>query len=252
MDIKIVRTKLGALEHSVAELLANVPSDRPYRFSVKHNRDLFDRYAPLRDYLRESEPDYFSDLPVREFEVVDGDQILNTDFVLLLRDIRTCMRTLRGREELVVPAARVTREGVFFAGEYFDAFRWVAEIVDSALESLAVIDGYVDVRVLDILSGRKPGVTTRLLTKQVKNANQFEEAVRRFREQYGDLQVRTSDAFHDRFIIVDLKEYYHLGASVKDLGRRGFMFSRIEEPSVLEALQSRWRVEWERADVLVR
>ncbi|MDE3034392.1 MAG: hypothetical protein KGJ14_00345, partial [Nitrospirota bacterium] len=70
-----------------------------------------------------------------------------------------------------------------------------------------------------------------------------------FNKPYGMLSVRTSDVFHDRFVIIDDRDFYHFGASIKDLGRRGFMFSRIEETLVVDELRKQWTNEWKKAKV---
>jgi hypothetical protein len=72
-----------------------------------------------------------------------------------------------------------------------------------------------------------------------------------FNRPYGRLSIRTSSAFHDRFIIIDDKDFYHFGASIKDLGNRGFMFSRIEEPELMKILLGNFQVEWSKAKIEV-
>lgn len=68
-----------------------------------------------------------------------------------------------------------------------------------------------------------------------------------FNKQYGGLYIRTSKEFHDRFVIIDNTDFYHFGASIKDLGNKGFMFSRIEEPEIIKNLSSKLSQEWEKA-----
>ncbi|MSO62614.1 MAG: hypothetical protein EXQ50_11080 [Acidobacteria bacterium] len=69
-------------------------------------------------------------------------------------------------------------------------------------------------------------------------------AAKACQSQYGGLSVRTSDAFHDRFVVVDGTEFYHFGASIKDAGNKGSMFSRIEESAVINAIQAEWQKQW--------
>jgi hypothetical protein len=81
----------------------------------------------------------------------------------------------------------------------------------------------------------------------VARANLLKTAAEAFNRQYGGLETRMSRAFHDRFVFVDETDFYHFGASLKDLGNRGCMFSRIEEQDVIDALQSKWTQEWAKA-----
>lgn len=148
-----------------------------------------------------------------------------------------------------VPAMKVTREGVFFAGQYFDAFQKVAEIISQARKTLTIIDGYIDERVLNVLTAKDANVRVDILTKSVTPA--IKTAALTFNMQYRNLSIRTSASFHDRFVIVDDKEFYHFGASIKDLGNRGFMFSLIEEPDVMDALRNKLAQEWAKATVVV-
>lgn len=148
-----------------------------------------------------------------------------------------------------IPAMKVTREGVFFAGQYYDAFQRVAEIISGARRSLTIIDAYIDDKVLGILSSKESAVTVSVLTSKVSPA--LQTAALNFNKQYGGLVIRTSRAFHDRFVVVDDSDFYHFGASIKDLGNRGFMFSLIEEPDVIESLRRKFSQEWATATVVI-
>lgn len=121
-----------------------------------------------------------------------------------------------------VPTMKVTREGVFFAGQYYDALQKFNEIISQTQKSLAIIDGYVDESVLNILTTKAPAVEVNILTKRVSPA--LNTAASTFNKQYKKLSIRTASAFHDRFVIVDDKDFYHFGASIKDLGNRGLCF----------------------------
>ena len=142
-----------------------------------------------------------------------------------------------------------TSEGVFFRGEYYDAMRYVQRIISAANESITVIDNYVDENVLDLLSNKASTISVNILTKAVSSA--LKMAAIAFNKQYGGLSIRESNAFHDRFIIINESDYYHFGASIKDLGSKGFMFSRIEEPKVVRDLRNRFVREWGAANVVI-
>jgi len=125
---------------------------------------------------------------------------------------------------------RVTREGVFFSGQHFDALMLFSDILSNAQQNILLIDGYIDKSVLNLLTAKKKDADVSILTFPKSITPALKTAAEAFNKQYKNLSIRTSQAFHDRFVIVDDNNFYHFGASFKDLGKRGFMFSHIEEP----------------------
>ena len=95
-----------------------------------------------------------------------------------------------------------------------------------------------------MLKDKPTGVTVEIVTKPGGMRPSLPAAVKAFNAQYGGLEIRTSDAFHDRFIVIDDTEFYHLGASIKDVGKSGFMFSRIEGPTVQDSVRLLWTKAW--------
>jgi hypothetical protein len=162
-------------------------------------------------------------------------------------DIDYCLRILSELTTVDIPSMKVTREGVFFSGQYFDAIQRVGELLSNAQQSIIIIDGYIDQKVLDLMTVKKANVDVKILTKDITPA--LRTAAVAFKKQYGGLSIRRSSVFHDRFIIVDDTDFYHFGASIKDLGNRGFMFSRIEEPQIVKSLLANFAQEWGKAQV---
>ena len=136
----------------------------------------------------------------------------------------------------------VEREGVYFSGQQFDAMLRVSKILSGATKSIAIIDGYIGDDVLALLTNKGPSVAVSILTKPLTPA--LAALAKAFNLQHGLLSIRSSPAFHDRFIIIDESDFYHFGASIKDLGKRGFMFSRIEETEMIDALRNKFQHEW--------
>jgi hypothetical protein len=139
------------------------------------------------------------------------------------------------------PSVDVRRQGVFFAGQTFDALSVAAQIFASAKRSVVLIDGFIGADTLNLLPTAS-GITTKILTKPLSPV--VKTLCRAFNTQYGSLEVKSSLAFHDRFVVIDDECFYHFGASVKGLGKKAFMFSRIEEPQIIAAIQSKFLVEW--------
>ena len=117
------------------------------------------------------------------------------------------------------------QQGVFFEGELFDAHVLISKIIKSANQSIFLFDNYIDETVLTQLSKKNKGVTVKIFIKNISRQLQLD--VEKFNKQYGSLQVIEFDKAHDRFLIIDQKEIYHLGASLKDLGKKWFAFSKL-------------------------
>ncbi len=119
-------------------------------------------------------------------------------------------------------------EGIFFNGQIFDAYTFATDLIKSAGQSLVLIDNYVDESVLLMLSKRQPGVPATVYTQRI--TPQFRLDLDKFNSQYPPVDVRTCKLCHDRFLIVD-DTVYHIGASLKDLGKKMFAFSKMEIPA---------------------
>ncbi|MCP3932861.1 MAG: DNA-binding protein [Bacteroidetes bacterium] len=121
-------------------------------------------------------------------------------------------------------------EGIFFNGQIFDAYVFAIDLIKSAKRSIILIDNYVDESVLLMLSKRTPGVTATLYTQRIDA--QLRLDLEKFCKQYPPIDVRICQQSHDRFLIVDADEVYHIGASLKDLGKKWFAFSKINIPAM--------------------
>jgi hypothetical protein len=138
--------------------------------------------------------------------------------------------------ELQLNTHLIPTQGVFFEGEVFDAYVLISKIICSVKKSIVLIDNYVDESVLVHLSKRQENVAVTLLTKTL--SNQLLLDVEKANAQYPPIQVKLFTQSHDRFIILDQTEIYHLGASLKDLGRKWFAFSKLDQRSVQSMLTS--------------
>lgn len=122
-------------------------------------------------------------------------------------------------------------EGVFFDGQIFDAYKFATDLIKSANKSLLLIDNYVDESVLLMLSKRNKGVSAIIYTQKITDQLQLD--LEKHNDQYPPINIKTYRNSHDRFLIVDDKEVYHIGASLKDLGKKMFAFSKLEIDSCL-------------------
>ncbi len=140
--------------------------------------------------------------------------------------------------DLQIKTSLLPNEGIFFDGQVFDAYLFASDLIKSARESIVLIDNYLDESVLSLLSKRNEGVTATIYTSGLNR--QFELDLKKHNEQYPVINVETFTKSHDRFLIIDRKTVYHIGASLKDLGKRWFAFSKIDiNPSeIIERLKN--------------
>ena len=115
-------------------------------------------------------------------------------------------------------------EGIFFAGQIFDAYKFVCDLVKSARKSIVLFDNYIDESVLTLFGKRGKSVSVVIYTDKI--TPQLELDIKRFNSQYSPIKVKLYTKAHDRFLIID-GEIYHIGASLKDLGKKLFAFSKI-------------------------
>jgi hypothetical protein len=127
-------------------------------------------------------------------------------------------------------------QGVFFNGQIFDAYTFATSLVKQARKSLVLVDNYVDESVLLMLAKRAPSVTATIYTKKISSELTLD--IQKHSAQYPPVEVRTIAHFHDRFLILDGHTLYHIGASLKDLGKQCFAFSRMDSlaPEILRRL----------------
>jgi phage regulator Rha-like protein len=118
------------------------------------------------------------------------------------------------------------KQGIFFNGQIFDAYRFVSDLFRTAKESIVIIDNYIDDTVLTHLAKRRENVTITILTRAV--SKQLSLDVKKFNEQYPAIEIKEFNISHDRFIIIDKSIVYHFGASLKDIGKKWFGFSKME------------------------
>jgi len=118
-------------------------------------------------------------------------------------------------------------QGIFFEGQIFDAYKFVSDIFRSAEKSIVIIDNYVDDTVLVHLTKLKEGVHIKIITKSV--SDQFSLDIKKFESQYSPIEVKVLKNIHDRFIIIDGEVLYFLGASLKDLGKKLFGFTKMDK-----------------------
>jgi hypothetical protein len=122
------------------------------------------------------------------------------------------------------------KQGIFFNGQIFDAYKFVSDLVRSAKKSIILIDNYIDDSVLTLFIKREKDVNVVIYTKEI--SKQLRLDLKKYNSQYSPITINEFKNSHDRFMIIDDKEVYHFGASLKDLGKKWFAFSKFDKKAV--------------------
>jgi len=122
------------------------------------------------------------------------------------------------------------KQGIFFEGQIFDAHKFISGIIRKAEKEIILIDNYIDETVLDLFAKKKKDVRVTILTKNINKALKLDE--NKFNSQYPAVTIKEFNKAHDRFMIIDSRDVYHFGASLKDLGKKWFAFSKFDNSAV--------------------
>ena len=190
-------------EQGVAMASAILRSD----IAVKVSVEIMEAFVEMRRMLM-SNASLFHRLDKIELKQLEADQKFEEIFKALESD------------------KKKKKKGVFYNGQIFDAYTFVSDIIRSAESSIILLDNYVDDTVLTLLGKRNNNVTATIYTKNI--SNQLRLDLQRYNSQYPRIEIKVFSDAHDRFLIIDDVELYHIGASLKDLGKKWFAFSRMD------------------------
>jgi len=126
------------------------------------------------------------------------------------------------------------KQKIFFNGQIYDAYSLIINIIKKAKEKVLIIDNYIDDTILEMLVKKNKNVKVTILTSEKSNISKLD--IQKFNKEYPILEIAKSSKFHDRFIVIDNTEIYHVGASLKDLGKKCFAISKIEDSEYINKL----------------
>lgn len=126
-------------------------------------------------------------------------------------------------------------QNIFFEGQIYDAYSLIIDVIKKANKKITIIDNYVDDNVLKMLAKKNTNVEVVILTSNKSNIQNID--IQKFNKEYPTLKVARTDKFHDRFILLDNKEMYHLGASIKDLGKKCFAITKVENEEIIDIIK---------------
>lgn len=156
---------------------------------------------------------------------INSNKITHQRFKALENDVDTLKTKVSKIDTLIEKGNLQVKEGIFYDGQIFDAYVFVNDLLKSAKSEVILIDNYIDETVLTIFS-KYPNINFIILTKNI--SKQLKIDIEKYNAQYKKLQLKTSNKYHDRFLIIDNVNAYHIGASLKDLARKVFAFSQID------------------------
>ena len=195
-------------EQGIIMLSSLLKSEIAIKVSVK----IIEAFVRMRHYLKDN-GQVFERLTSVEYKLLEYDKKFDLVFDKLQEK-------------------QIEKQRIFFDGQIYDAYNLIIEIIKKAENKITIIDNYVDDSVLEMLSKKQDNVEVVILTSNKSNIKTLD--IQKFNKQYPTLKVAKTDKFHDRFVILDEKEMYHLGASIKDLGKKCFAINKIEDQEFID------------------
>ena len=157
--------------------------------------------------------------------VINSDKITNERFVSLESDVNILKSQMGQIKSLVQDNKIETKQGIFYDGQIYNAYSFVSDLIKTAKKEIILIDNYVDDSILTLFS-KIPNIKVTIYTNTI--SKQLKLDFQKYSKQYDNIILKTFKNSHDRFLILDQKEIYHIGASLKDLGKKWFAFSKID------------------------
>ena len=202
-------------EQGIAMLSAVLKSDIAVEVSIK----IMNSFVEMRKFLL-SNKEMFARLDRVELKQLETDQKLEEVFNYIATNTEV-------------------KQNIFFDGQIYDAFSFIVGLVQKAKKEIILIDNYVDVHTLNILCKKDKGVD--IIVATAGKGSLSTKDITKFNAQYPKLLVKTTTDFHDRFLIIDKTEVYHIGASIKDAGKKSFGITKIEDKELIKSLINKVR-----------
>lgn len=157
--------------------------------------------------------------------IINSEKITNNRFVSLENDVNILKEKVQNISNLIEDKSLKVNQGIFYEGQIFDAYTFISDLIRTAKQNIILIDNYIDDTTLTIFS-KVPTIKVTIYTNTI--TKQLRLDLKKYNTQYNNISIKTFKNSHDRFLIIDGKELYHLGASLKDLGKKWFAFSKMD------------------------
>lgn len=210
-------------EQGIAMLSAILRSDEAIQVSI----NIMNTFVKMRHFLAENSL-IFNKLNSLELKQLEYQKESNEKFEQIFA---------------YISEHKEVRQKIFFEGQIYDAFSLLVALVEKAEKSIVLVDNYVDVKTLNILAKKQDGVDITIYT--VRRTRLTSQDITNFNNQYPTLTINYTCVFHDRFLILDETTAYHIGASLKDAGKKCFGITRIEDMGIVSDILQRLKIETE-------
>jgi len=215
-------------EQGIAMLSAVLRSDVAIQMSIQ----IMNAFIQMRKFLANNSLMFekINDIEIRQIQ--DGIKVQQLE-----------KKTEKRFEEVFdyIAKHKESNQRIFFNGQIYDAFSLLVELVSRAEKRLILIDNYVDVETLNILAKKKTDVNVLIYTSKKTKLSKVD--MENFNKQYPTMEVKYTEAFHDRFLILDDECAYHIGASIKDAGKKCFGINKIEDARIVKTILQRLELE---------
>ena len=202
-------------EQGIAMLSAVLKSAVAVEVSIK----IMNNFVEMRNFLL-SNKEMFSRLDRVELKQLETDRKLEEVFNYIASNTEV-------------------KQNIFFDGQIYDAFSFIVGLIQKSKKEIILIDNYVDINTLNILCKKNKGINVVIAT--AGKGSLSEKDIVKFNAQYPKLSIKTTTDFHDRFLIIDKEEVYHIGASIKDAGKKSFGITKIENKDLVKSLVNKVR-----------
>ena len=220
-------------EQGIAMLSAVLRSDVAIQMSIK----IMNAFVQMRRFLTSNSLMFekINEIEIRQIQ--DGIKVQQLE-----------KKTEKRFEEVFdyIAEHKESNQKIFFDGQIYDAFRLLVELISRVEKKLILVDNYVDVETLNILAKKKTGVEVAIYTSKKTKLSKVD--IENFNKQYPTMEVKYTEVFHDRFLILDGECAYHIGASIKDAGKKCFGINKIEDIGIVRDIMERLGFEMEGAN----
>lgn len=206
-------------EQGVAMLASVLKSETAVKVSIQ----IMNAFVQMRHFLA-ANGSLFARLDSVEKRQIETEEKLNRNLLWINEKLDTNEKNFEKVFD-ALEAADLPKQGVFCDGQIFDSYKFVSDLIRKAKTSIVLVDNYVDDTVLSMLDKRKSNVSATIYTQSI--SKQLTLDLQKHNAQYAPIDVRVMTNFHDRFLFIDEKTIYHIGASIKDLGKKVFGFSKL-------------------------
>lgn len=206
-------------EQGVAMLASVLKSETAIKVSIQ----IMNAFVQMRHFLA-ANGSLFARLDSVEKQQIETEEKLNRNIVQIQEKLTVHEKNFEKVFD-ALEAADLPKQGVFCNGQIFDSYKFVSDLIRKAKTSIVLVDNYVDDTVLSMLDKRKSNVSATIYTQSI--SKQLTLDLQKHNAQYAPIDVRVMTNFHDRFLFIDEKTIYHIGASIKDLGKKVFGFSKL-------------------------